>query len=494
MKSILRLIHLLLPLSLLYQAHAGLRTSSLSNTEIYSSVVRIECSTQVYDYKTPWTAGRFGGGIGTGFLVGENLFLTNAHVISNARRIIINKRGSDIKHPARIVHVAHDCDLALLAVEDFSSFSDLPYLHIANNVPEIESEVKAVGYPVGGNRLSVTRGVISRIDFRAYSHSQIDMHLIVQIDAAINPGNSGGPVLQGDKVVGVAFQGLRTADNTGYMIPSPVINRFMKDIEDGQYDKYVDLGATHFPLFNPTMKKALKLSPDAPGVLVSTITPEGPCEGILQSGDVLVSIDGYPVDNGGNIKVEEEKVPLHEVVERKFAGDTVQLEFIRDGESHKETITLVNFPAARIYAISYDSKPRYIFKSGLLFQPMTYNLFATYNIKDISARSIYQNYIDEGIFKTRKDLVVLSKVFNDQLTSTLQHFEGKVVKSVNGEAITSLKQLYDILETEEQPQYLEIYFEGYQVPLVLPSNQLAAAHERLSQKLGITLNANLTLN
>jgi len=274
-----------------------------STNGIYNSIVRIEAATQVPDYREPWKAGRFSGGIGTGFLIGKNKFLTNAHVVSNARRLLITMHGSPQKHPARILHIAHDCDLALLEVEDFSSFEGLQYLNIGT-VPKLESQVRVIGYPVGGNRISVTRGVVSRIDFSTYSHSRSDQHLVVQIDAAINPGNSGGPVIQDGLVVGVAFQGLRSADNTGYMIPTPVVKRFLTDIEDGRYDKYVDLGILEFPLFNPAMRKKFGLARNSPGVLVASVTPDGPCDGILESNDILTAINGNTVDTAGNILIE----------------------------------------------------------------------------------------------------------------------------------------------------------------------------------------------
>lgn len=124
--------------------------------------------------------------------------------------------------------------------------------------------MRAVGYPIGGSRLSVTRGIVSRIDTTLYSHSQSVSHLTVQIDAAINPGNSGGPVLMDDKVVGVAFQGLMQANSTGYMIPMPVIKRFLQDVEDGRYDSYVELGVDFFPLSNPAMRKHFGLSETDP--------------------------------------------------------------------------------------------------------------------------------------------------------------------------------------------------------------------------------------
>ncbi|MGC4016166.1 MAG: serine protease [Luteolibacter sp.] len=123
-----------------------------------------------------------------------------------------------------------------------------------------KSQVRVIGYPIGGERLSVTRGVVSRIDFSTYSHSQADSHLIVQIDAAINPGNSGGPVVQDGKVVGVAFQGLRQADNTGYIIPTPVIKRFLKDIEDGRYDSLRRSRSGGFPALQSGDAEGLQTS------------------------------------------------------------------------------------------------------------------------------------------------------------------------------------------------------------------------------------------
>ncbi len=77
------------------------------------------------------------------------------------------------------------------------------------------------GFPLGGQDVSSTAGIVSRIESRRYVHSGADSHLVVQTDAAINPGNSGGPVVQDGKVVGVAFQGYPGRRQHGLLHPDP---------------------------------------------------------------------------------------------------------------------------------------------------------------------------------------------------------------------------------------------------------------------------------
>ncbi len=449
-----------------------------ANSDVYKSVLRIEVATQVPDYEAPWNAGRFSGGIGTGFIIGKNKILTNAHVISNARRILVTVYGSAKKYPAKVEHVAHDCDLALLSVEDFTDFEGFPGFDIGD-VPVLESQVRVIGYPVGGERLSVTRGVVSRIDFQPYSHSRADSHLVVQIDAAINPGNSGGPVLQDGKVVGVAFQGLRQADNTGYIIPTPVVKRFLKDIEDGKYDSYADIGIQHFDLHNPAMRKELGLPNDGNGVLVAKVLPGGPCDGILKTGDILISLDGKMVDSAGKVNYDGENVDLNEVIERKFTGDKVAVRFLRAGVWNDVEIEVKPIEASRMYAIQYEKKPRYVVFSGLVFQPLDTNLFAASKFENVTLRRLYTDYVSKGFFKKHEDIVVLTRIESDPVTSQLDGFTGLAVEKINGVEVKSLAHAHELLYPKEQPEFFVIELFDAERPLVIPSASVTAANERM---------------
>lgn len=464
--------------------------AQLDSSGLYRSVFRIEVATQVPDYQTPWNSGRFGGGIGTGFLIGKNQILTNAHVVSNHQRVLVTVHGSPEKYPAKVEYIAHDCDLALLSLEDFSDFEDIPIFSFGD-VPQLESEVTVIGYPVGGERLSVTRGIVSRIDFQPYAHSRADSHLVVQIDAAINPGNSGGPVLQNGNVVGVAFQGLRQADNTGYIIPTPVVKRFIKDIEDGSYDHYVEFGMNEFPLHNPAMRKALGLPNNGVGVLVTNVIPTSSVDGVLQAGDILISLDGNEVDSAGQVSIDGEKVNLNEIVERKFAGDTVAIRFLRDGSWNDVEATLSVLPQSRMYAIQYDKKPRYVVFAGLVFQPLDTNLFATSKFTDVTVRRLYTDYVSKGIFQEKQDIVILTRIESDSVTSRLGNFTGLAVSKINDTPIRDLAHAHEILYSENPPEFHVIQLYGANRPIIIPSAEVEAANQRVQQNYGISSLYNL---
>jgi len=482
----------IIPAAAFLVAFTSAISSSAQPSEIYRSVVRIEAATQVADYSTPWSAGNFSRGIGTGFIIGHNRILTNAHVVSNAQFLLVTVHGSPEKYPAKIEFIAHDCDLALLSVEDFSDFEGFPVFELSDTIPKLESEVRAIGYPIGGDRISVTRGVVSRIDFQPYSHTRIDSHLVIQIDAAINPGNSGGPVLQDGKVVGVAFQGLRQADNTGYIIPTPVVRRFLTDIEDGSYDHYVDLAISDFQLVNSAMRRALGLPNNSKGVLVTNVVPTGSSDGRLQPGDILMAIDGLEIDSTGMVELDGDMVTYQEVVERKFAGDTIELRIIRDGTWHDVAVELTPLDWARkMLAVHYGKKPRYVVFCGLVFQPLNTNLFASEKFTDVTVRRLYTDYVNKGLFEKHRDIVILTRVLGDAINSHLGEFQGRAVESINGQKIRDLAHAKTLLDSEPEDGFHVIELFGASRPLVLPTSGIDAANARIARNYGIQRTYNL---
>jgi S1-C subfamily serine protease len=457
---------------------------------VADGLVRIQATSQEPNYRAPWSAGEVASGVGAGFIIQGNRIITNAHVVSNERFLAVSKEGDPKPYPARVLHIAHDCDLALLTVDNPTFFKNTAALDFGG-IPAIESTVSVYGYPIGGDRLSVTRGVVSRIDFQTYSHSGVDSHLTVQIDAAINPGNSGGPVLQDGKVVGVAFQGYSgdVAQNVGYMIPTPVIRRFLKDVEDGHYDRYMDLTISYHPLHNPAMRKALGLTDGDSGVFVGNVYGGGVSEGRLQPGDVLLAIDGLPIASDGTVSMDGDLVEMAEVVERKFKGEKVGFKILRGGKELDVSIPLTHAWPFSLQAKAYNEKPRFVVFGGLVFQPVDANFISEHNPDDLRLRFYFDNYISRGIYRERQEIVVLSNVLADPVNAYASEFRYDIVDKINGQKI---QRIDDVAEAFKKPaDYYVIDMLGEGRPLVLERKAVEEARDRIRTRYRVTTDENL---
>jgi S1-C subfamily serine protease len=460
------------------------------NGPIQKSLVRITVTEVEPDYRAPWNAGALQRGVGAGFVIDGNRIMTNAHVVSNSRYLTVERDGDPNKYPARVLFVAHDCDLALITVDAPNFYKNMVPLKFGG-IPELESTVSAYGYPIGGERMSVTTGIVSRIDFQLYTHSSIDSHLAIQISAQINPGNSGGPVMQNSKVVGVAFQGYSgdVAQGVAYMVPTPVIRRFLKDIEDGHYDKYVDLGITYFKLQNDAQRKFLGLKDDDRGVLVSTVVSAGPCANILREGDVLLSIDDHPIASDANVELEGERVEMPEVVERKFKGDKVKLEIWRDKQPLTATVTLTTVAPYFIQGHTYDVRPRYVLYGGLLFQPLSLDLIEAYQPTDLRIRHFFDYFVLEQIYLPHPDIIVLTNILPDPINTYLAAYRGGIVDEINGQKIRTLDELAKILAQPADRLVVKMIGDG--PPLVLDPKQVETARDRIKSRYNVVREQNL---
>ncbi|MFZ4680886.1 MAG: trypsin-like peptidase domain-containing protein [Terrimicrobiaceae bacterium] len=467
-----------------------LLTPSSPAAKVASSLVRIQETSQEPNYKAPWSGGEVNGGVGAGFIISGNRIMTNAHVVSNARFLTVSKEGDPKPYPARVLHVAHDCDLALLTVDNADFFKGTTALDFGG-IPAIESTVSVYGYPIGGDRLSVTRGVVSRIDFQPYSHSGVDSHLTIQIDAAINPGNSGGPVLQDGKVIGVAFQGYSgdVAQNVGYMIPTPVIRRFLQDVEDGHYDRYVDLTLSYHPLHNPAMRQSLGLSDGESGVVVGSVFGGGVSEGVLSPGDVLLKIDGLPISSDGTVSIDGDPVEMAEVVERKFKGDKVNFEILRDRKPLNVTINLTHAWPFTLQANAYNEKPRFVVFGGLVFQPVDANFISEHSPDDLRLRYFFDQFVTQSIYRERSEIVVLSSILADPVNAYAAEFRYDIVNKINGQKIDRIDDVAAAFKKEADYYVIEMLGQGR--PIVLERKAVEEARDRIVTRYRVLKEENL---
>ncbi|GMQ10235.1 hypothetical protein CsSME_00053317 [Camellia sinensis var. sinensis] len=201
------------------------------------AVVKVFCTHTEPNFSLPWQRKRQYSSSSSGFVIGGRRVLTNAHSVEHYTQVKLKKRGSDTKYVATVLAIGTECDIAMLTVESDEFWEGVSPVQFGD-LPTLQDAVTVVGYPIGGDTISVTSGVVSRIEILSYVHGSTEL-LGLQIDAAINSGNSGGPAFN-DKgnCVGIAFQSLKHEDveNIGYVIPTPVIMHFIQDYEkNGAY-------------------------------------------------------------------------------------------------------------------------------------------------------------------------------------------------------------------------------------------------------------------
>ena len=464
--------------------------SAQPNGKIQNSVVRITGTEVEPDYKAPWNSGAVQRGIGAGFIINGGRIMTNAHVVSNSRYLTVERDGDPKKYPASVLFIAHDCDLALIKVASPDFLKGTSPVSFGG-IPELEATVSAYGYPIGGQRMSVTTGIVSRIDFQLYTHSSIDQHLAIQISAQINPGNSGGPVMQNGKVVGVAFQGYSgdVAQGVAYMIPTPVIGRFLKDVEDGRYDRYVDLGITYGKLQNPAQRSFLGLKDDDRGVLVWSVIANASSTKALQSGDVLVAIDDHPIASDSFVELEGARVEMPEVVERKFKGDKVKLDLVRNKQPMTVTVELEPLWPYLFQGHSYDVQPRFVVYGGLLFQPLSLDMLQAYQPGDLRLRHYFDYFVSEQIYLEHPEVIVLTNILPDPINSYLTPYRGSVLDTINGRKIRTLDDVAKAFA--ETPEHFVVRMIGDGPPLVLDRAQVDAARARIKIRYNVVKEQNL---
>jgi len=468
---------------------AATALSAAESVKIEDSVVMIRSVTQPYNWRTPWKQQSMKIGVGSGFIIEGKRILTNAHNVVDGKYVEVTLQGSARRYPSRVEFIGHDCDLAILVPMDSSFFDGTRPLEIGG-IPEVNSTVSTYGFPIGGQHVSVTEGVVSRIQMDLYTLTAADQHLVIQTDAAINPGNSGGPVVQDGKVVGVAFQGLTQADNIGYLIPTTVMRHFLKDIADGAYDGYGSLGFSYFAgLHNPSYKKYLKVPEGEEGLVVTRTLLNSSVEGVLDPVDVVTRIGGHDIDNDGMIRLYGLRVHMSEAIERKQMGEAITLTFFRGGERHEASVKVaLNRPVLE-FGRQYDKPPRYIVYAGLTFVVLSRNVLETWGENWVTDIPDYLRYLvvhaaEVNRDPKRKEYVLLSEVMPDEVNAYAGSFKNRVLKTVNGVVIRSLDDIAPALE-KSKDGFCVFTFMDQKRPLVLKAEEAAARRAVILEKYNI---------
>lgn len=450
---------------------------------IEQSVVKVFVTFRNPDPYKPWSKAAPQSRAGSGVIIEGKRILTNAHVVNYASQVEVQASQSGNKVTAKVVAVARGLDLALLELDDPSFFDQRPPVPRSTELPDGRQQVYAYGYPVGGNSLSTTGGIVSRTEFVSYGNASSGLR--IQVDAPINPGNSGGPVISGNRMIGLAFSGMTNAQNIGYVIPNEEIELFLKDVADGRYDGKPQLHDGIQTLENPAMRAYLKLDPSVQGALVHRPASDA-ASWPLKELDVITHIGEYPIDNQGMVKLGNQlRVRFPYRVQQVAKDGLIPLTVIRGGKTLQVKVpvaggrpTLIKdldggYPSYFIYGPLVFSRATLEFTSFIRANPMFMFSYA-YNANPLVTE------VGSTPSAQKEELVVLSSpFFPHKLVNGYGNRVGSVVESVNGKPVRSLQHLVELLRDLRDEHLVLRFDQRIGETMVLPRQALLDATESI---------------
>jgi len=452
---------------------------------IGNSVVQVFATRRDPDFTKPWTKQSPREMSGSGVIIDGKRILTNAHVVNYASQIQVQANHAGDKVSATVVAIAPDMDLALLKLDDETFFAARPAVARAGNLPGVKDAVMVYGFPTGGSSLSITKGIVSRIEFTTYSSSQSGLR--VQIDAAINHGNSGGPAIADDKMIGLVFSQLGGAQNIGYIIPCEEIELFLSDIADGKYDGKPTMFDELQTLENPALRAFLKLDKSAEGIVVHKPYGKG-ADYPLKKWDLISHIGGNTIDDQGMVQVENNlRIRFQYLIQKLTKNGKVPITVVRAG---KEIPVQLPVPTSRPMLLP-DLSGKY--PSYFIYGPL---VFASASMQLVGAVSgaghggflgtpLVSRFLEPPAFTGEEIVVVSSPFLPHKLAAGYSNPMGRVVSTVNRVQIRNLRHLVQVLR-DSRDTFVTVEFAGHLgEDLVFTRTEILAATEDILTDNGI---------
>ncbi|MEP7071157.1 MAG: trypsin-like peptidase domain-containing protein [Verrucomicrobiota bacterium] len=478
------------------EAAAPSPTSSPSSTPskaVENSVVKIFATLRLPDPGKPWVKREPAEITGSGAIISGHRILTNAHVVQYASEVQVQANQAGDKLPARVEAVDYGTDLAVLKLEDETFFDSHPALPFKKGLPDSKEPVMVYGYPTGGASLSITKGIVSRVEFTGYNLTTPGLR--VQIDAAINPGNSGGPAIVNDEIVGIAFSHLQSAQNIGYIIPVEEIELFLQDMADGHYDgkpiMYDDLQT----LENPALRTFLHLPEAVRGMIVHrpfNADPSYP----LKEWDVITKIGDVPIDDQGMINAGNNlRLRFTYLVQKIAKDDKVALTIFRGGKEMS-----IDLPVAHerplVIPELHGTYPPYFVYGPMVFSEATTEFLGSLprgressglNIMlALSGSPLITRLNDKPAFPGERLVIVPAPFFPNRLAKGYSNPSWQVVKAVNNQPVKNLAQLVTLLrDLKDDSVSISFDTRAGGETIVLPRAETVAATESILTDSGI---------
>jgi hypothetical protein len=413
-------------------------------------VVALSVTQQTFDERRPWAKTNPRTRSASAVVVEGPLLLTEAHMIADATLIRVEKHGAPYQVPARVVHVDPEIDLALLAVDEKGFFDDLEAARVAAFVPT-RGSARTVRWR--NRQLEVSDGRVTSIEVKASRYRTIQ-HAFLLLTTDLTGGGWSEPVFDDDALIGltVAQEG-----QVASVVPAEIIGAYLTRARDGEeYRGFASIGAAWQNNRESALSAYLGLEGQPRGVVITRIPRGTSACGVLEPRDVLLALDGHPIDALGNYRHPRHGRLrfTHLATAGHRPGHVVSAQVLRNGKLLDLELELRRYPAqaSLIPWRRDDIEPAYFVAGGLVFRELDGAYLRSWDGDAHNAPPpdlINRLYLEQhGQTPERRRILILSYVLPAPYNLGYHDLVNLMVQKVNGRAVDSIA---DLAEAFEQP-------------------------------------------
>lgn len=424
-----------------------------------TALVKVNVTFQAWNARIPWQKGSPGARRGLGVLLEGNRILVTGQLVADAIYIELEQADTGRKIPAKVNAVDYEANLALLepssAAKDF--FADLKPLKVDGDA-RIGDKLQTWQLGRVGD-LIVTPLEINKVLTSLYNVEGSLFLAYETIGIIRSEANSFTlPVVKDGKLAGLLLR-YDSKNQTATILPGPIIEHFLKDYADGEYQGFPSLGVEYQITLDDQFREYLGLKKDQQGVYVSGVTKGGSAEQIgIKEEDIILEMNGYDVDSRGDYKDPKfGTLNLSHIVRgNSYVGDEVKVKVLREGKEVTLTgrLTRKNPKDFLVAPYLFDRGSNFLVMGGLIFQELSIPFLQSFgNDWETSAplRLVHvAKHTDDYEKEGRRKIVILAAALPTRSTQGYERVGGAIVNEVNGQRINDLADLDKVFKESRE--------------------------------------------
>jgi S1-C subfamily serine protease len=429
-------------------AVAAASTFSALGAEVSDSVIRVASTMQGYNPSQPWDKNAPSKRRALGAVLSNKQVLTTAEMVANANFIQLETTDGESQLPASVIAVDYEANLALVepntelgkaTLAEMPGLELAPPAHLGDTAQIIQ--IQDNGMPL------ITEGKIQGAEVvSSFVPGHFFLTYVVKASMQSAANSFTIPVAKDGKLLGL-LTSYSSKDQLTDIIAPEIIDAFLKDAADGNYEGFPTLGVATTRTTDVHFRNWLKLPSDKGGLYITRVLRNSAAEAAgLQKGDVIISIDDKAIDRRGYYQANGygQLYWTHLIRGSKTVGSDLKLGILRDGAETEVTATLARSPEGIVPSHTYGKAPRYLVKGGLVFQELTKSYLQAFGDDWVTRAPL--NLLDvlnhpEDYEEGRDRLVFISAAIPTPATLGYESLRSVIVEEVNGKPIKDIPSL-----------------------------------------------------